>query len=160
MRLKVITVFVKSWKNATEQHYQDNKTDKNNGTDLERTFNFLNLDFLFITAHFVMKMSINDVLCQKTVTYLATCECPMSTRATARQVILHEGCFNENLTTKKLRHSWLSKLGSEAYDVLGIMLNKYIIDIRKSCFDFYEITALSLCRRFNMSVQLHFFNFL
>ena len=54
----------------------------------------------FITVHFVMKMNINDVLCQKIVTYLATCEYPMSTRATARQVILHEGCSMKNLTTK------------------------------------------------------------
>ena len=45
MRSKVIAVFVKSWKNATEQHYQDNKTDKNFGTQLERTLNSLNLNY-------------------------------------------------------------------------------------------------------------------
>ena len=39
MRSKVIAVFVKSLKKATEQHYQDNKTDKNYGTEPERTFN-------------------------------------------------------------------------------------------------------------------------
>ena len=115
---------------------------------------------LFITTHFMMKMNINDVLCQKNVTYFTTCECSMSTRATARQVIMHEGCLNEKPHHKKLRHSRLSTLGSEAYDVLGIMLYKCIIDRRKSCFDFDGITALSLCRRFNMPVQLHFFNFL
>ena len=68
-----------------------------------------------------MKMNLNDALCQKTVTDLATCECPMSTRPTARQVILHEGCFNEKPHHKKIRHSRLSKLGLEAYDVLEIM---------------------------------------
>ena len=45
MRSKVMMFFVKSWKNATEQHYQDNKTDKNDGTELECTLNFLNLDY-------------------------------------------------------------------------------------------------------------------
>ena len=40
-----MTVFVKSWKNATEQHYKDIKTDKNYGTELECTFNSLNLDY-------------------------------------------------------------------------------------------------------------------
>ena len=40
-----MTVFVKSWKNATEQHYKDNKTDKDYGTELERTFNSLNLAY-------------------------------------------------------------------------------------------------------------------
>ena len=44
MRSKVIKVFVKSWKKATEQYIQDNKKDKNDGTELERTFNSLNLD--------------------------------------------------------------------------------------------------------------------
>ena len=44
MRSKVMMLFVKSWKNATEQHYQDNKTDKNDGTELECTLNCLNLD--------------------------------------------------------------------------------------------------------------------
>ena len=52
MRSKVIAVFVKSWKNATEQHYQDNKTDKNDGTVLERTFNFLNLDYFIHYSSF------------------------------------------------------------------------------------------------------------
>ena len=45
MRSKVMTIFVKSWQNATEQHYLDNKTDQNYGTELERTFNSLNLDY-------------------------------------------------------------------------------------------------------------------
>ena len=46
MRAKVMIVFVRSWKNATEQHYKDNKTDKNYGTELELTFNSLNLAYL------------------------------------------------------------------------------------------------------------------
>ena len=44
MRSKVMTVFVKSWKNATEQHYYDNKTDKNYGTEFGLAFTSLNLD--------------------------------------------------------------------------------------------------------------------
>ena len=66
----------------------------------------------------------------------------------------------KNLTTKKLWHSKLSKLDPQAYRFLGIMFYKCIIDRRKSCFDFNGITALSLLGRFNMSVQLHFLNFL
>ena len=46
MRSKVMTVFVKSWKNATEQHYIDNKTDKNYATELTCTFNSLNLAYV------------------------------------------------------------------------------------------------------------------
>ena len=45
MRSKVMIVFVKSWKNATEQHYQDNKTDKNDGIELERALNSLNFNY-------------------------------------------------------------------------------------------------------------------
>ena len=45
MHSKVMTVFVKSLKNATEQHYKDIKTDKNYGTELERTFISLNLAY-------------------------------------------------------------------------------------------------------------------
>ena len=52
MRSKAIAVFVKSLKNATEQHYQDNKTDKNYGTEPERTFNSLNLDYFIYQSSF------------------------------------------------------------------------------------------------------------
>ena len=45
MRSKVMIFFVKRLKNATEQHYKDKKTDKNDGTELERTFNSLNLAY-------------------------------------------------------------------------------------------------------------------
>ena len=114
----------------------------------------------FITAHLAMKMNIYDVLCQKTVTCLATFLCPLSTRAMARQIILHEGCFNEEPHHKKLWHSKLSKLDPQSYRFLEIMFYKCIIDRQKSCFDFNGITALSLLGRFNMSVQLHFLNFL
>ena len=47
-----MTVFVKSSKNATEQHYKDNKTDTNYGTELERTFNTLNLDYFINYSSF------------------------------------------------------------------------------------------------------------
>ena len=66
----------------------------------------------------------------------------------------------KNLTTKILRHFKLSKLDPQAHDILETMFYKCIIDRRKSGFDFNGITALSLCRRFNVSVQLHFFKFL
>ena len=115
---------------------------------------------LLITAHFVMKMKINDVLCQQTVTYLATCECPMFTRATACYIILRVGYFNEKPYHKKTKYGTLSKLDPQAYRFLGIKFYMRIIDRRKSCSDFNGITALSLLGRFNMSVQLHFLNFL
>ena len=99
---------------------------------------------LFITAHLAMKMNIYNVLCQKTVTSLATFLCPLSTRATARQIIPHEGCFNEEPHHQKLWHSKLSRLHTQAYRFLGIMFYKCIIDRRKSCFNFNEITTLSL----------------
>ena len=107
---------------------------------------------LFITAHLVMKMNINDAMCQKPspIWLHASVQCPPE-RQRAKSFCTRDA-FMKSLTTKKLRHSRLFKLGSEAYDVLGIMLYKCIIDRRKSCFDFDEITALSLCRRFNMSV--------
>jgi len=44
MRSKVVIVFVKSFKNATEQHHKSNKTNKNGGIELERALHFLNLD--------------------------------------------------------------------------------------------------------------------
>ena len=66
----------------------------------------------------------------------------------------------KNLTTKILRHFRLSKLDLRAHDILESMFYKCVIDRRKSGFDFNGITALNLCRRFNISVQLHFFKFL
>ena len=107
-----------------------------------------------------MKTNIYNVLCQKTVTCLTTFLCSLSTRTTARQIILHEGFFNEEPHHKKLWHSKLSKLDPQPYWFLEIMFYKRIIDRRKSCFDFIGITTLSLLGRFNMSVQLHFLNFL
>ena len=114
------------------------------------------LIILFITAHLAMKMNIYNVLCQKTVTCLAIFLCPLSTRATARQIILHEGCFNEKPHHKKTKARKLFKLHPQAYRFLGIMFYKCIIDRRKSCFDFTGIKALSLSGHFNLSVQLHF----
>ena len=52
MRSKVMTVFVKSLKYATEQHHKYNKTDKNYGTELERTFNSLNVDYFIHYSSF------------------------------------------------------------------------------------------------------------
>ena len=98
----------------------------------------------FITAHLAMKMNINDVLCQKTVTCLATflCYCPPERRH-AKSFCMRDALM-KNLTTKKLWHSKLSKLDPQASRFLGIMFYKCIIDRRKSCFDFNGITALSL----------------
>ena len=111
---------------------------------------------LFMADDFVMKMNINDVLWQKNITYLATCQ---------RSINVYQSDRAPNAECEKPRHNetkahGLSKLDPQAYDILGTMFYKCIINRRKSCFDFNEITALSLCRRFNMSVQLHFFNFL
>ena len=51
MRSTVMIVFIKSWKNATEQHYKGNKTNKNDGTELERALNSLiESDMGWITA--------------------------------------------------------------------------------------------------------------
>ena len=111
---------------------------------------------LFITAHLAMKMNIYNVLCQKTVTCLATFLCPLSTRATTRQIILHEGFFNEKPHHKKLRRSKLSMLNFQAYRFLGIMFYKCMIDRRKSCLNLNGIRALSLLGRINMFVQLYF----
>ena len=44
MGLKVTMVFVKKWKNATEQHYFGNKANKNDGIKFEHASNSLNLD--------------------------------------------------------------------------------------------------------------------
>ena len=52
MRSKVMIVFVKSWKNATEQHYKGNKTNKNDGTELERALNSLSLDYFIHYSSF------------------------------------------------------------------------------------------------------------
>ena len=42
-------VFVKSWKNATEQHYKGNKND---GTELERALNSLSLNYFIYYSSF------------------------------------------------------------------------------------------------------------
>ena len=45
MRSKVRMVFVKSCQKATEQQDLANKTNKTNGTKLERALNSLNVDY-------------------------------------------------------------------------------------------------------------------
>ena len=52
MRSTVMIVFIKSWKNATEQHYKGNKTNKNDGTELERALNSLSLGCLIHNSSF------------------------------------------------------------------------------------------------------------
>ena len=82
------------------------------------------------------------------------------TRPTARQIVLHEGCDKKKLNKKKLRLLAFSQLDSQAHDARGAMLYKCLIDRWKSPFVPYGIAAISLCRCFNMPVQLNFFNFL
>ena len=45
-------IFVKSWKNATEQPYYDNKTYINDGTSLEHALNSLNFDYFIHYSSF------------------------------------------------------------------------------------------------------------
>ena len=52
MRSKVMIVFIKSWTNATEQHYKGNKTAKNDGYELERALNSLSLDYFIHSSSF------------------------------------------------------------------------------------------------------------
>jgi len=54
----------KSCKNATEQHYLVNKSNKNSSIKLEHALNSLNFDYFIHYSQFVMKMKIVDVLCQ------------------------------------------------------------------------------------------------
>ena len=44
--------FRKKLENATEQHYKGNKTNKNDGTELERALNSLNLDYFIHYSSF------------------------------------------------------------------------------------------------------------
>ena len=52
MHTKITIFLVKSCKNATEQHYQGNKTNKNDGTELERALNSLNLNYFINYSSF------------------------------------------------------------------------------------------------------------
>ena len=45
-------VFIKSWKNANEQQYMGNKTNKNDETELEGALNSLNLDYFIHYSSF------------------------------------------------------------------------------------------------------------
>ena len=61
---------------------------------------------LFITAHFLTKMTINDARSPKNVIYFATLidvHCPVFTRLIAHQIVVHEGCFKEKPCHNKLR---------------------------------------------------------
>ena len=52
MHSKVMMVFVKSWKNATEQQNLSNKANKTGGTKLERALNCLNVDYFIHYSSF------------------------------------------------------------------------------------------------------------
>ena len=52
MRSKVRMVFVKSLKNATEQHDLGNKTNKTAGTKREQALNTLNADYFIHYSSF------------------------------------------------------------------------------------------------------------
>jgi hypothetical protein len=46
-------VFVKGVRTATEQHYYGNKTNKNDGNELERGLNSLNLNYFINYSSFL-----------------------------------------------------------------------------------------------------------
>ena len=52
MRSKAMIVFIKGQKNATEQHYKGNKTNKKDGTELERSLNSLSFDYFIHYSSF------------------------------------------------------------------------------------------------------------
>ena len=52
MRSKVVIVFIKSLKNATKQYYKSLKTNKNDGTELERALNSLSLNYFIHYSSF------------------------------------------------------------------------------------------------------------
>ena len=66
MHSKVMMVLIDSWKNATKWQDQGSKTIENARIKFEYALISLNISLLiitFITALFVMKLSINGVLC-------------------------------------------------------------------------------------------------
>ena len=52
MRSKAMIVFIKSWKNATELHCKGNKTNINDGTELDRALNSLSLHYFIHYSSF------------------------------------------------------------------------------------------------------------
>ena len=65
--------------------------------------------------------------------------CPVFTRLTAHQIVVHEGCFKEKSCHKKLPRLGFPQLHPQAYDSRGAMFNKCIIERRKSLFVINEI---------------------
>ena len=61
---------------------------------------------------------------------------------------------------KQIRTQDFPKLNPQAYGEWGAMRYKGITGRPQPLFVFNETTALRLCIRFNMLVQLHFSNFL
>ena len=119
------------------------------------------LDFLlFYSLHLFLrrKWTLMTYCAKKNITFRLH-----AAMSSVHQTDVNSFCMRDasmkNLTAKIVRHFTLSKLDPQAHDILGTMFYECIIDRRKSGFDFNGVTALSLCRRFNMSVQLHFFNF-
>ena len=85
-------------------------------------------------------MTINDARSKKNRHLFGYMEgCPVFTRLTAHQIVVHEGCFLEKPCNKKLRPLGFAQLDPLAYDGGGAMFNKCVIDRRKSVFVFNEI---------------------
>ena len=104
------------------------------------------------SPQFVRKTNINDVLCKKSVAWQL---CPVST--TARQIVRHEECLKKS-PLQKFGASMLSKTWSKTQ--WGPRSNSQQVQNRQKrvTLFFNEITAPSLCRCFNISVQLFFFS--
>ena len=73
-----------------------------------------------------------------------TQRCPVSTRLTKHQIVVHEGCFKEKPRHKKLRPLSSPQFDPQAYDGRRAMINKCIIDRRKSLFVLIEYNAKSM----------------
>ena len=95
-------VLVKSWKNAVNSMIKAANPVKTLVLNMQAHLFTWIFIITLITAHFVMKVSINGVLCQKTAAFWTTCTASMqvSTRSMARQIFLHKECLKKHLTTK------------------------------------------------------------
>ena len=100
-------------------------------------------NILLVTAHFIMKMNIDDVLCHKTITEGAKCsgaQCHQINGAPNRSA---RGCSKKNLIAKKCGSLGNPKLHSPAFDIREATFYMCIIDRRKSFF----------CLKWNYSVK-------
>ena len=149
-------VLVKSWKNLLNSMIRAIKPIKMPILSLNGHWILI---ILFITATFLTKMTINDARSQKNHHLFGYIEIPMFTRLTAHQIVVHEGCFKGKPCHKKLQPPRLSTTSPTSLwwsrsNVQQIRNRKKKVTL---CFSWN--TARSLCRRFNMLVQLHFLNF-